>query len=398
MVVIRNGSFETGSYQDAGNTGFRTVDSTSDDQFLPDWDVNLAVDVIGSQFHTDRDPDSLGATDGNYAIDLNAYSLGSISQTLDTSAEVGQTIRFAIDIRENPLGGQGGETARVLINGTALVPVSPAQTSSIIDPGSDTGWVTYVFEFVATGSDVLRIDSLGVSDTGGAYLDNVRIVCFVRGTQIQTAQGERAVEQLRPGDRILTMTGEFKPLLWVGSQTVSGKLMSDQSGKAPVRIEPGSLGVGLPRRSLRLSQQHRILLSSRIVERVTGQPEALAAVKHLTAFDGIYVEPVENEVEYFHLLFASHEIVFAEGAPCESLYLGSEACKSFSSEKLMEIKSFFDWDPLEEPKPKSFVPARPFLKGSVVKQVVRRHLKNKVHLVSNAIVRDIALPKERMHA
>ncbi|MDG1339311.1 MAG: Hint domain-containing protein [Paracoccaceae bacterium] len=52
---------------------------------------------------------------------------------------------------------------------------------------------------------------------------------------------------------------------------------------------------------------------------------------------GIFVDPDHGEVEYFHLLFDHHEVIFAEGAPTESFYTGPEALKAISAEAMEEI-------------------------------------------------------------
>jgi len=46
-------------------------------------------------------------------------------------------------------------------------------------------------------------------------------------------------------------------------------------------------------------------------------------------------------VEYFHLLFDEHQIIYAEGAPSESFFMGEQAMKSLSNEALKEIQAIF---------------------------------------------------------
>lgn len=77
-----------------------------------------------------------------------------------------------------------------------------------------------------------------------------------------------------------------------------------------------------------VSRQHRMLVRSKVAERMFGRPDALVSAIKLTALPGIYVDDQVEEVEYFHILFDQHEIVWAEGAPSESMFAGPEALKS----------------------------------------------------------------------
>ena len=71
-----------------------------------------------------------------------------------------------------------------------------------------------------------------------------------------------------------------------------------------------------------------MLVSSKICERMFGQTDVLLAAHQLTELPGIFTEPGYGEVEYFHLVFDRHEVIYAEGAPTESFFPGPEAIKS----------------------------------------------------------------------
>ena len=47
-----------------------------------------------------------------------------------------------------------------------------------------------------------------------------------------------------------------------------------------------------------------------------------------------------GEVEYFHMLFDTHEIVYAEGAPSESFHPGAEGWKALDSRHAMKSELF----------------------------------------------------------
>jgi Hint domain len=138
--------------------------------------------------------------------------------------------------------------------------------------------------------------------------------CFVAGTRIRVPGGEVAVEEIAVGDLVETMDHGPQPVRWIGRRRVRG------SGDfAPVRIEAGVLGNV---RVLLVSPQHRMLITGWRAELLFGEAEILIAAKHLAGLAGISFAPADR-VEYVHLMFDRHEIIFAESAATESFFPGS---------------------------------------------------------------------------
>lgn len=138
--------------------------------------------------------------------------------------------------------------------------------------------------------------------------------CFVAGTLIRVPGGAAAVEEIAVGDLVETLDHGAQRVRWVGRRTVPGT-----GDFAPVRIEAGALG---NERALLVSPQHRMLVSGWMAELYFGEAEVLVAAMHLVGTPGIARHPM-TEVEYLHLLFDRHEIVFSEDAPSESFHPGS---------------------------------------------------------------------------
>ncbi len=139
--------------------------------------------------------------------------------------------------------------------------------------------------------------------------------CFVRGTRIQTQLGLRKIEELRVGDLVITKDHGAQPLRWVGHSTVAGTDIW-----APIRFAPGVLGND---RALLVSPQHRILVGGWQSELYYGEDEVLVSAKHLV--NGRSVRPVmRDQVDYFHLLFDRHEVIYSEGAASESFHPGDQ--------------------------------------------------------------------------
>ncbi len=172
---------------------------------------------------------------------------------------------------------------------------------------------------------------------GNRYNDDLtpgdaRLVCFTRGTLIKTDQGERPIEELAAGDMVLTMDHGYQPIRWIGSskRAATGDL-------APILIRKGALGND---RDLRVSPQHRMLLQGWQAELLFGELEVLATAKSLLN-DQTILRDEGGEVEYFHMLFDTHEIIYAEGCPSESFHPGQQGWKALDQATRDEILTLF---------------------------------------------------------
>lgn len=153
------------------------------------------------------------------------------------------------------------------------------------------------------------------------------VVCFASGTGILTPYGERPVENLVAGDLVQTLDNGLQPIVWAGRQVTRAMA----GAKAPVRVGRGLLGNS---RDLYLSPQHRVLIAD---------PEAgevLLPAKALLAIDGVRQVP-HARIGYHHLLFERHEVIFADGAPAESLYPGPTALKAIGAQSARALIAAF---------------------------------------------------------
>lgn len=205
------------------------------------------------------------------------------------------------------------------------------------------------------------------------------LVCFTRGTRILTAAGEVAIETLQVGDRVLTGDHGPQPLRWVGSRRLSAAELNRQPHLRPIRIRAGALGAGRPARDLTVSPQHRVLVRSRIARRMFASGEVLVPALSLLGLEGVEVVTGAAPVEYFHLLFDQHEVVFANGCETESLYTGPEAVRVLGAEVLRELAAIF---PGLVGAGGVAQPARPLAGGRRSRQLAERHRKNHAPLVA----------------
>jgi Ca2+-binding RTX toxin-like protein len=188
---------------------------------------------------------------------------------------------------------------------------------------------------ILQGAGGLQIRDAATGNAINASLlsaENTGVVCFVAGTRIKTAEGEVAVEDLVPGDRVLTMDHGYQTVRWLGCsrRLAVGRL-------APVRIRAGALGND---RDLLVSPQHRVLLRGWQATLMFGEAEVLVAAKALVNDDSIRIEE-GGVVAYYHILFDQHEIVFAEGTPCESFHPGQQGFRALDAATRDEILELF---------------------------------------------------------
>ncbi len=184
-------------------------------------------------------------------------------------------------------------------------------------------------------------------DAGGAITGSMKfreieeiIPCFTPGTVIATPKGERLVEHLQIGDRVITRDNGLQEIRWIGRRDLEGAELLQAPHLKPVLIRAGSLGRGLPERDLLVSPNHRVLMNNEKTALYFEDREVLAAAKHLTDLEG--VDAVDTaSVSYIHFMFDQHEVVLSNGAWTESFQPGEQTLDSMGGEQRDEIYALF---------------------------------------------------------
>ncbi len=168
--------------------------------------------------------------------------------------------------------------------------------------------------------------------TGTMAFQNIETVvpCFTPGTMIACDGGERPVEDLRPGDRVVTRDHGVQVLRWVGRKVLPRGDLAADPRLQPVLIRAGALGPGLPARDMRVSRQHRMLLTGARADLLFGTDEVLVRAEHLTHLPGIALA-AETQVTYLHLLFDRHEVVLSDGTWSESFQPGDRTLAAWTA-------------------------------------------------------------------
>jgi hypothetical protein len=176
---------------------------------------------------------------------------------------------------------------------------------------SDVGHTSLLASFhlaapVATGTFVdWQADSAGGTNL---FLDDDP--CYVAGTHILTATGERMVESLMQGDIVLTLAdGDLsaRPVKWIGTRRIDLTAHPRPETAAPIRIRRGAFADNMPHRDLLVSPDHAVFVDGKLI-----------CARQLVNGTTIRQEKGRAAVEYFHVELDSHAILLAEGLPAES--------------------------------------------------------------------------------
>lgn len=256
---------------------------------------NVGIDPGYSRFdHPPNSTSNLQITTNDGDPDPRVFEVGD-TYDVTWSGHGGGNLEDAVVVRSDPAPGGGGI---VVFEGT-----SGGETVHVIwTPDFDLEnwyWTNY---------GPSNPPNFYTTDQDPAY--DHEYICFERSTQIATPRGYIRAGQLKVGETVCTLGGVAREILWIGQKTVSGR-----GAAAPVRFPKGAIGNFAP---IKLSPQHRVLISSHEADLHFGEREIL--VPAISLVDGKRIRQVEkDQVTYVHILLDRHDILLAQGAPCESL-------------------------------------------------------------------------------
>jgi hypothetical protein len=147
--------------------------------------------------------------------------------------------------------------------------------------------------------------------------------CFLKGTKIRTAEGERKIEDLAIGDLLPTIFGGLRPVQWIGRYPFRKSDPSKPWVKEalPVRIARSALAPEVPHIDLYVTGHHSLLIDGVLAPAmmlINGTTVTRCGAREC------------DELEYFHIKLESHDVIYAEGALAETLLDVNESAVNFA--------------------------------------------------------------------
>jgi hypothetical protein len=247
---------------------------------------------------------------GGGVVDMDG---GGATGTVSGPVSAGETISFVNQPNVNHTS-YGGLTIADLSTFQGTVNIS--QDNQITLSNVDSAEQSYVGNLLTfQNGQTLHVGFTGQAQSfvvvagGGAttlYGSEDPPSCFAQGTRLATPTGDIAVESLQVGDLVRLARGGEAQIRWLGHRRVRCARHPKPHDVLPVRVRAGALGVGRPGRDLVLSPDHAVFLRG-----------VLIPVRYLLNGATIVQEAAES-VTYWHLELDRHDVVLAEGLPCES--------------------------------------------------------------------------------
>ena len=217
------------------------------------------------------------------------------------------------------------------LNDTSGSPVKVWDVTVTDTNGDGTGDAILTFP---NGESVTLVGVTPDQVDSAPELNAIGIPCFTPGTLITTERGEVPVEEIYPGDMVMTVDNGLQPVRWVGQRTLTQADLAAYPRLRPIVIRKNAFG---NRRRMLVSPQHGLVSRE-------GRAETLIRAKHAAETLGGRYARVDRRCEmvtYVHIMFDQHELIYAEGAPTESFYPGPIALKSLDSSALQELLFLF---------------------------------------------------------
>jgi hypothetical protein len=204
-----------------------------------------------------------------------------------------------------------------MTNQSTLSPVNNRTRRNIIRGGAILASV------VAANVTAIETSLSGQNGQGqNGQGQNSKAQCLLRGTTIQTAGGNRKIEDLAVGDLLPTLFSGQRPIQWSARYRFK---KSDRSkpwvkDPLPIRISRSALAPDVPRADIYITGGHSVFIDG-----------LLAPVGDLINGTSIVRDELAcDELEFFHIKLENHDVIYAEGAPVDTLLRVDESAINFA--------------------------------------------------------------------
>lgn len=301
---------------------------------------------------------------GSIQIDPSAVTFDSLTGTGTIAIDSGGTLDTIGSV-------SAGETVVFSAVG-GLLGVNPTAFAGRIDgfAAGDTIELTGVTDGVS--AEIINANTLQIERTGHPAVDltldpsidyagnNYAVSadgavteapCFLHGTLIRTERGEVAVQDLAVGDRVLTLSGALRSIIWIGTGQVAIS-PGRRCAATPIIVRKGALADNVQHHDLHITKGHELFIDGVLVP-------AESLINHRS----IRWDDHRRTVSFYHVELATHDVLIANGAAVESY--------RDDGNRWLFQNANGGWD--KTPKP----PCAPVLTGGPIVDAIWRQLLNR---------------------
>ena len=269
---------------------------------------------------------------------LYTFGVGAYQSTIN-----GQDV-YVLD-SSDPSFDSGGDSTGVLYpdDGLALIDDTGTVVQFISWYGNSVTAVNGAANGLPTtniGSPDTMDDSMQSDDGGATYFSQSASnsgtipACYARGTLIRTVSGEVRIEQLEPGNCVVTAHGQAVPIRWIWTGT---QPLGYEPNAAPIRFREGCFAPNVPSRNLVVSAQHRIAVGQN--GQIPDLRPAFMPAKAMTKLSGTHIVSRHKDIQWWHIICNQHCLIFANGVVSETMLLGPQTYRYFSNSQRRAIRT-----------------------------------------------------------
>ncbi len=181
---------------------------------------------------------------------------------------------------------------------------------------------------------------------------------FTRGSLVETENGPLAIEDLLPGDLVLTQDGALQTVLWKGSVTlIPGRVDSRGRTRPLTRIMADTFGMQKPLSGVIAGPAARLLGAPAHLRHLHEGAEILTPVHEFQDGMSVIETLPPTPIELFHICLKRHSVIKVDGLQFESYHPGVNAARQVSRSLrsiylnlFAHIESLNDFGPLVLPR------------------------------------------------
>ncbi|MFS4580567.1 Hint domain-containing protein [Phaeobacter sp. C3_T13_0] len=154
---------------------------------------------------------------------------------------------------------------------------------------------------------------------------------FCRGSLVETSQGPIAIEDLLPGDELITAEGDIQPLVWKGcTSLVPSRAAQNGRSLRLTSFTADSLGETKPMSTVVAGPAARLLQRAPLPGIRLEHGASLVPVQQYQDGMSIVETAPPTAVDLYHICLPRHAVIKVGGLPFETYHPGPEALKLVS--------------------------------------------------------------------